>query len=420
MQYLHRFLGQFVTTIVEIDVRNLVVEVESMLSHKPHSWAHLRLAVSQSFAFFCALLLMLCGNAKAQTNSEASRRTIKPPPLAQNADVEKYIDPSITGEARRIIAEVLRATDENARENVVYFTGDGKAYANKPGLLELFETPTQTGQNQYRFKNGEVINYPALTQKPQQNLADGMLGRRPLISPLSVTPTPTGGSGPYRRVYSKPGYAWQQSKVHLSTSANISTGREINIMDISTGETAFTYAGGWGDLGGAVDAGFQYSSTNDDWALFIRYEVPGSGSLQHAATGVRFRANQDVSLKFLVMSNNNVQTVASGLSIAGKSQTLTVIQNMDPSFGWHLNGSGNVLKRMTSIGQSPPEDLTTGSYHKKVHWYNSVIGLSSTNNHVWISADSGGAHSYPNATVSSGLPIVSPAEETDNIIIPLF
>jgi hypothetical protein len=312
-----------------------------------------------------------------------------------NGDI--YIDPSITGKERVIIAEVMAHIPRDERENVIYIDESGNVYANRQELKNEMNQYKHRKENIYVDKSGKEVVIPEFQSKPKESTTKG-------IGILTASePSCTGGTGPYRRVHSKTGYSWMSSYVHLSGGL-----AEIEMKNVSSGDTGHIYAGGWSNSNTAVDAGFQYSSTYDNWAPFVHTE----GSYYN--TDVRFKSNQDVFLKFYVPQNDQVGLYVAGFDTTGTKVTRTIVAS---SSGWTSSGTGNIIKRVTTIAQKKgTENFNTESYIKNVHWYDAKIGTSSTNNHTWSSTDTGGYCSYPNTTTVQ-VTYVSASEETDNIIL---
>jgi hypothetical protein len=222
------------------------------------------------------------------------------------------------------------------------------------------------------------------------------------IARADYIPSEYTGTGTYRRVYSHSGYSRMSSYVTLPGSSSIS---------MHTGDTAYVYMGGWGTNGqGAVDAGFQYSPTNNNWSLFM--SAAGVGRVDDP--GTRFSASQSVFLKFLVVqqgSRTTLEVIANGTDINGVAvQRQLTLQNVP---GWSVSGT-NTLKRMTSIAQSG-DHFSDGSYLDGVHWYSSMIGTTQSNMHPWAAADTGGYQSYPSTPGVVTVQYVNAGEETDSI-----
>ena len=248
-------------------------------------------------------------------------------------------------------------------------------------------------------------------------------------------------TGPYRRVWSKPGYAYQRSGVYLPSDQ---LGELFENKQGPAGDTCFVYVGGWGARGGAVDAGFQHGRylkrEQDDWAPFFLIEQPGGASAvtvsddrQRSGDPWRLLAGQTADLTFWV-SQLGDQTILS-MTMSGvtnidrEASTLTLRAPVDARYGWSPLGGGNVLKRMTTIGQRRgQQDLQTGSYLRGVRWQGSVIGRSAADAQNWLGAHTGGYCTFPDPKTPAGLRgdgagakwqigYLNPGEETDSITL---
>lgn len=223
-------------------------------------------------------------------------------------------------------------------------------------------------------------------------------------------------TGPYRRVYSKPGYSYQRSSVYLPTDKSADLYEE---KSGGSGDTAFVYVGGWGGKGGAVDAGFQHgrymAREQDDWAPFFLIEQPGGASgvtvsteRQRSGDPWRLLAGQAADLTFWV-SQEAGQTILSmtmsGVTnISREAATLTLRAPVDARYAWDALGGGNVLKRMTTIGQKRGhQNLQSGSYLRNVRWTNSVIGTTAANARAWQGEQTGGYCSFPDPKTPEGV-----------------
>lgn len=213
-------------------------------------------------------------------------------------------------------------------------------------------------------------------------------------------------SGPYRRVYSKPGYSYQRSRVYLPSDQK----GELH-EDKAAGDTAFIYLGGWGAAGGAVDAGLQHGhylgGTNDDWAPFFLVQQAGGPSAvtvsterQSSGAPWRLAAGQVAQLEFWVAQEDDLTVLS--LCIAGRTNqdgtqtTLTLRAPVDPMYAWGAAGGGNILKRMTTIGQKTgQQNLSSGSYLRGVDWQESWIGQDAASAEVWRAEQTGGYCTFP-------------------------
>jgi|GEM_PF-1082865 len=279
------------------------------------------------------------------------------------------------------------------RKNVVLLDGDGIVYASKPDLASELQTPTSMEANLLRSDDGQVFAAPALFRRSQPAQDDTLYG----ISKDKKT-------GPYHGVYAKPGYAYEEATVHLSSCTLMPP--DIQVDKSSQEDTPFVYMGGEGTHGGAVDAGFQYSPAHDNWSLFIAAE--GFGYI--GDPGKRFRSDQDVRLKFYIPSDDHIAVAAIGLDVDGNPITRTLVLDISrypttgraplgragqpTKFGWSARGGGNVLKRLTSIAQKT-QAFDTHSFARGIRWASVKVGASPADNHPWTNDDSGETFNWP-------------------------
>ena len=211
------------------------------------------------------------------------------------------------------------------------------------------------------------------------------------------------GTGPYRRVYSDTGASYLSVSVFLPGSPQVS---------MSGSDTAYVYVGGWGAGGaGAVDAGFQYSPTFNNWSLFAA--GVGVGRVNYGSSSTRMAANQTVQLSFAVTqsgTNVNLTVQATGTQINGAG-LVTQSVSLANVAGWSPGGQ-NTLKRMTSIAQAGGDNFTSGSRISGVAWSNAVIGLDAASASTWTG---GGAQNYPTSPAVVSVSYVNAANETDAI-----
>jgi hypothetical protein len=331
-------------------------------------------------------------------------------------DANFFIDASIQGNARTVIQNVMKTLDPDARENVIYQDSNGKFYANKPELLDnvfefkkvsdnVFETPD--GKERFAFPVEDDSDLKALI-KNSQNSSDSSTStnnQQPSgdLDILATQPSCSGTTGPFRRVTSLANYSWESSYVYLPKKPNIQDHNTKGTTDYN-GDTGYAYMGGLGVSGGSVDAGLMHSTLYDNWAMMISVDNDPLGYTQ------RFQSGQNVNIKFNVPSNNNVSLTVSGIDYTTKKNTTVTFTRA--AKGFTLNGA-NILKRLTTIGQDP-ENLNSGSYMHGVHWYNSLIGNSSTSYHTWAAADTYGSPcTHTTAVVSVNY--VNAGEETVDI-----
>ncbi|WP_415640049.1 hypothetical protein [Paenibacillus sediminis] len=255
--------------------------------------------------------------------------------------------------------------------------------------------------------SGELITGPGNQELPmdQQVIESTTPNDSSIISPYSSIPPQTGGSGPYRRVYSNDGYSWISTYVTLPGGSNV----KDNNSAAPYYDTAYVYTGGWGATDVGVDAGMQHSTMYDDWAP----STLANG--QMVTSTPRYKSGQDIYLKFYVTATNEVTLAVSGITTTGESKTTTIVRS--GVSGWTKDGSKMRLKRMTTIGQKNGESFTTGSFMKGVHWHDITIGYyNSTGSLVytgWGSSQTGGTYNNDSAHVSVNY--INAGEETVNI-----
>jgi len=344
-----------------------------------------------------------------------------------------------------LLEHAMRGLGGRQAQNVLLLHGD-RLIANRPELLDAFQVTRfvphpVTGE--YRFASGA-------------QLAEG--GLASLLGGLSRLFTPHQGpdtdgkrgvqvecrpekSGPYRRVFSRPGYSFQSARVYLPGEA---AGEMHEEKAAGKGDTAFIYMGGWGGKGGAVDAGFQHGHAGggpqDDWAPFFLVQQVGAASAvtvsdqkQSGGSPWRLLPSSEAELHFWVSQEGDVTYLsmfASGMTSVDRTpSTLTLRAPVDASFGWDAAGGDNILKRMTTIGQNYGQEfLSSGSFMKGVRWMDSRAGTSEAGAHAWTADDTGGYCSYPDPKAPEGqrqdgqgsvwtVEFRDPANETDTVVM---
>jgi hypothetical protein len=218
--------------------------------------------------------------------------------------------------------------------------------------------------------------------------------------PPQYTPSTYAGTGPYRRVYGVTEYSFMSASVYLPS---------VPAISLTGSDTPYIYTGGWGTNGDtAVDAGFQYSPTYNDWSLFLSV----SGGQDLSSNLPRFEAGQTVFLQFgATPTTGNTATLqinATGINIDGTSVEQTLTETGVADWG----AGSDTLKRMTSIAQNV-QNLSDGSFIDGVDWSNSTIGLSASTEVPWLAAETGGYQSYTTSVVSVNY--VNAGNETDSI-----
>jgi hypothetical protein len=190
------------------------------------------------------------------------------------------------------------------------------------------------------------------------------------------------GSGPYRRLITKPGYSYVSGSVFLPCkAAHLHPNFEV----------AFAYVGGWGtgSAGTAVDAGFQRSNAFDDYAAFINAQ--GCPQISKEPRSV---CDHTIDFALSAMSDTDLRLWTRGYTENKKIETVVADLKHPAAYGWPSDGGGSaqgiVLKRMTTIGQNDPDKNLPpgvawnqdGSYFgrlpgdktPKVRWTNMKVG----------------------------------------------
>lgn len=239
--------------------------------------------------------------------------------------------------------------------------------------IPAVETQTAPAENQFVDDRGQVFNGPPILPKPDPNIGG------------APDPKQFHDTGPYRRVNSRFGYSYVRGTIYLP----------CHPAQLSPEETGMIYTGGFGvgRFGVAVDAGFQYSSTYDNYALFLKVDRPNN----YPRDPRRLRCNQPVVIEFGPFTNGRLTARATG---ATPDQYAEVSAPVSPS-DWPLDGGrpkdGVSIKRMTTIAQpagwsaDPTSNLfnprwdSSGSYFGHVaadrtptiEWRNFQLGRSS-------------------------------------------
>jgi hypothetical protein len=252
---------------------------------------------------------------------------------------------------------------------------------------------------------GALAQNVVLLLRGVMGTAGFLLALSPAMSRADYDPPTFTGTGAYRRVYSHSDYSYMSANVYLPGSSSIS---------LHGGDTPYVYTGGWGLNGaGAVDAGFQYSPTYNDWSLFASGE--GVGSQGYGDLTTRFSANQTMFLSFaVVQAGPNVDLVVTATGVEVNTSTVvTESLTLVNVAGWSVGGE-NTLKRMTSIAQNG-DQFSDGSSMNGVVWSNSMIGNSAATAVPWLAAETGGYQSYPATPGVVNVQYINAGNETDNI-----
>ena len=335
-------------------------------------------------------------------------------------EADQQIDYGITGTARAVLRDLLVALPaETQRHDVAFFDGR-HLYVNHLGFASTVRAwaPIAGRSGLYQSNRGEIKTFPA--DLPVSH-----------VEPNFVAPTPSDGGT--RNRYSNVGYSWNCAFVDTTT------------MDASvkTDEGPYAYEGGYTGISGnsyssSTDAGLQIQVNHNNGigniAAYLS-EKPGSQNpcknnpqnICNIITGGDFFYNAifRVTAHFFIGATgiHYVDTTVEGLESDGITVGTTDIALVaDPA--WNLAGTGTVVKRITSIGQTipglcgpnPTVCRLDGSYVKSVHWSDSYVGTNNGATRVpWTSAQGNGFLCVPNDSRVTVNPYNNPAAETDFI-----
>lgn len=111
----------------------------------------------------------------------------------------------------------------------------------------------------------------------------------------------------------------------------------------------------------------------------------------------------------------NLFKTKEGQAITAPKQTCDLTQSISIQSVSCAPCYNQSIKRLTTMAsKSSPH---SGSFINGVHWYNSYIGTSSTNNSPWTtSSQTAGYCNVPSSQVTASF--INPGEETVNIRVP--
>lgn len=175
-----------------------------------------------------------------------------------------------------------------------------------------------------------------------------LLGQQIAASP----PDASGVTGPYRRVYSNPGFSFAEGMFTLPCGdTNLQPGPQ-------SAETGYVYTGGFSDGGDQIDAGLQYSAYSGNYSMYMsRLNANGP-----PMTADEFNCGQNVQVAFYVSSAGQPVLNVEGTFNGQPNYSYTFTDGtVTPADGWSWNGGQMIMKRMTSIAQDV-QTFTDGSF----------------------------------------------------------
>ncbi len=283
--------------------------------------------------------------------------------------------------------------------------GSGRVYSNHAVAKSLFAKRRRVaGKNLYFDEMGRLFAGPPADPKPLSG--SNLHGVFPKIV---VNPNP--GTGPYRRVYSTnaSGIWGDYALVSLPCNAQHVFGQD----------RGYIYQGGWSNGGSAVDSGLVYS-INNYYSPFI--SVDGTeytgGSLSvlfdtgpNPYSNLTWPCGTNVYIYFDVADNHGIISFSNITSTTDWTCGTDCNGNLNGIIAWETfpNGlrdwndvcAGCVVKRVTSIGQSP-ESLSNGEWFGPVFWTNAEVGLYPGIYLTPFDQSLGGCENYPAWTSSPG------------------
>lgn len=223
---------------------------------------------------------------------------------------------------------------------------------------------------------------------------------------------PSTGTGPYRRIWFKPGFSWFQGTAYLPgrNTGEISYAPSANVNKM---DSANIYSGGWGSDLTPLDVGFLHDQVSDQWSLFI--SAPGHGMTPE--TEHRLAAGQEATLAWYADPDGVIHAAASGTD-ATSGELIQYDFSLGPVKGWKGTSESLVLKQMVSIAQDPPENHHNGSFVKGAKWSNVTLGTQDRQTGDWQDAYKAGGSRYPEDNSVVQVDISGGVAETVSIVLP--
>lgn len=252
------------------------------------------------------------------------------------------------------------------------------AACTSPARPSSGATPTPTsggitdlGNGLYQDEFGYQFYLPPSSTRPTD--AD-------LAAQAAGTPTCFEASGPFRRLYTKPGtnVNWMSATVSIPA---------LTAAQAGTNATPYIYTGGWSNANKGLDAGFQFfantSTGGTDWAPFYNMEGGSPAFANPMATDpqgtqkkLHLQGGQDAVLEFYTTDTNLVMKISpkagatlSWLDYTGGTTSTPAVTDSQPrtftwakgSADWSSTGTGQIFKVMTTVAQQPPFTVPSGS-----------------------------------------------------------
>jgi hypothetical protein len=293
------------------------------------------------------------------------------------------LPPSASGIARIVrgtpdpdaaIEQAVARAYRRAVGPVAYGTIDDGWYAPSPA----------PGRPGYYIIDGEIEkgppddSPPLSTQRPLRHRAPSPLATMNCSTFQGSVPPPCTNTGPFRRVYSAPGYSFTLANLTLpakiSTMPTAAPGSKVPI----DGDTGFIYFEGWvtsNPNGGNSEFGFQYSALHNWYSVYYKtyspkyqlifqrfHWVPGS-VVTFAIAGYAVSGQNNLHVA-LIGTTQETCTVTVGTTPTGH---LCLAHGHSPDAGW-TPSTCCIMARMTTIGQTVSNAFYDGSAFGPIRW----------------------------------------------------
>lgn len=297
-----------------------------------------RILAASSALFIAGVTISTCTTAARATQLGLGPHLVGVTAPIPDGDIDRHIDATMPPDDRAVIRKIMLRLAPTQRQNVIYYALNGRIYSNRLELLAYAKDYHRIPgtRNQYLTEHGSVA-MQEFGPKP----TDFSLGASPILG----TPPGNGNSGPFRRVYSRPGYSVSNASVYVPCyNYNIHVGNSGNV-----------YTGGWSNYGAAADAGFELNTFGGYYTAFML-------TSSWKASNIRFGCGQNLGMTFFVLDPGDLELAASGYDIYGTYGTATIVSQVPSNEGWTIQGTGCVLKRMTTIAQRS-QNFYDGEYY---------------------------------------------------------
>lgn len=340
------------------------------------------------------LFVAMSSNALATENVNGKTSTGSTIPADVKAKLDRkdakgdiFIDASVSASDKEKLSKVMASLDKEDRENVLFIDQDGSVIANRSEIVEEFRK-----QNKDKFDSNGKLKIK--DEKPLKETKPDDKCKIDATNLMTIAGTgwknaeyncgTVDRTGPYRRVISDKGYSRFHTFVYLPSK---SSGLYIN-PNSTKGDTAYIYTGATDKDGDSIDIGLQYNNPSgnnfpwdDTWAIFLR----GAGNIDQP-TYRNFQPAQWVQMKFYVPSDNSIALNVTGYDTTGVMRSSTITGTLGWFSDFKADGTGMNIKKVTSVAQISPDDLTTGSQlgskTTPVKWENGAIGKGNDANSV--------------------------------------